>query len=240
MPLIQNFGKNIWIVDGPKVKDMGFMFPTRMTIIRLSNDKLWISSPIPIKTQTLKKIKSLGKLSYLVVGTPRHLWRLESWNKKFPELKLWGPPQINGNFITKSVLVGKADLPFEGVLSNNTPDIWSKDIEQIIIEGNPFIKEVAFLHKKSKTLILDDLIQRYPIEKNKKIRNAFLKFEDMLEPNGGVPKDIRLTFTNKEITRKSIDKILKWNFNKLIIAHGKCIDKDAKSFVRNAFNWLRD
>jgi hypothetical protein len=29
-----------------------------------------------------------------------------------------------------------------------------------------------------------------------------------------------------------------WDFDKLIIAHGPCVDHDAKPFVKRAFRWL--
>jgi len=34
---IQAFAPNVWIVDGPRVRDMGVMFTTRMTIVQLSD-----------------------------------------------------------------------------------------------------------------------------------------------------------------------------------------------------------
>jgi predicted metallo-beta-lactamase superfamily hydrolase len=55
---------------------------------------------------------------------------------------------------------------------------------------------------------------------------------------GGVPLDIRLSFTNRELARRSLEKLLSWDFDKLVIAHGVCVEKDAKPFVERAFRWL--
>jgi hypothetical protein len=55
---------------------------------------------------------------------------------------------------------------------------------------------------------------------------------------GGVALDIRLSFTNRKLARRSLRKLLSWDFDKLIIAHGVCIEKDAKPFVERAFRWL--
>ena len=33
-------------------------------------------------------------------------------------------------------------------------------------------------------------------------------------------------------------RLLSWDFDRLIIAHGPCIERDAKAFVTQAFRWL--
>jgi hypothetical protein len=64
------------------------------------------------------------------------------------------------------------------------------------------------------------------------------KLAGVASPDGGVPRDIRMTFTNRNLARRSLDRLLSWDFDRLIIAHGPCIEKDAKPFVREAFRWL--
>jgi hypothetical protein len=41
------------------------------------------------------------------------------------------------------------------------------------------------------------------------------------------------------LARESLEKLLSWDFDKLIIAHGICIEKDAKPFVERAFQWFK-
>ncbi len=74
--------------------------------------------------------------------------------------------------------------------------------------------------------------------KGKPLRNILFKFEGVGYPDGGVGLDIRLSFTNRNLARRSLEKLLSWDFDKLIIAHGACIERDAKPFVKHAFGWL--
>lgn len=37
MPGVQAFAPNVWIIDGPTVRDFGILFPTRMTVVKLAN-----------------------------------------------------------------------------------------------------------------------------------------------------------------------------------------------------------
>jgi 3-deoxy-D-arabino-heptulosonate 7-phosphate (DAHP) synthase len=50
--------------------------------------------------------------------------------------------------------------------------------------------------------------------------------------------DIKLSFIRRNLARQSLRKLLSWDFDKLIIAHGPCIEKDARAFVERAFRWL--
>jgi hypothetical protein len=228
---LHEFVKNVWIVEGPNVRDMGIMFTTRMSIVKLADGSLWVDSPVSVSSDVLERITRLGAVRYLVAATPRHVWRLASWHDLFPEAELWA---------CKSTLftLKKGNLAFTGTLTDQPSRGWADDLDQVTFKGNPLIEEVLFLHKRSGTVILDDLIQNHPPVKGKLFRNALLKLGGVASPDGGVPLDIRLSFTNRDLARQSLEKMLSWDFDKLVIAHGVCIEKDAKPFVERAFRWL--
>jgi hypothetical protein len=228
---LQEFAQNVWIADGPNVRDMGVLFTTRMTVAKLADGSLWVNSPVPVPFDTLKCITSLGPVKYLLAGTPRHVWRLEWWHTLFPEAQLWAPR------FTPFTLK-KGDLAFTGILGDVPYRGWADDFDQLAFKGNHLIEEIFFFHKESHTVIMDDLIQIRPKEKNKPLLNALIKLGGVASPYGGVPLDIRLSFTNRNLARRSLEKLLSWDFDKLIIAHGNCIKKDAKPFMKRAFRWL--
>jgi Domain of unknown function (DUF4336) len=231
MPDLQAFAKDVWIADGPRVRDFGVMFTTRMEVVKLSNGSLWVNSPVVVPFDTLQRITQLGPVRYLVAATPRHVWRLEMWHTLFPEAELWAPRSTP--FTLK-----KGYLPLTGILGDGPPECWADDLDQLVFKGNPLIEEVLFFQRESRTVILDDLIQIHPIVKGKPFRNALFKLAGVASPDGGVPHDIRMTFSNRKLARRSLERLLSWDFDRLIIAHGPCIEKDAKPFVREAFRWL--
>jgi len=130
-------------------------------------------------------------------------------------------------------------LPYTGVLGNAPPPDWSADLDQLAFQGNPFGEEIVFFHRASGTVMLDDLIQIHSPRKGHTLSNALLALTGVAAPHGGVPLDMRLTFTQRRLARQALDHLLSWNFDKLIIAHGPCIDHEAKPFVERAFHWLR-
>jgi hypothetical protein len=228
---LQAFAKNIWIADGPNVRDMGVRFTTRMTVVKLTNGSMWVESPVPVPFDTLKGIIELGPVKYLVAATPRHVWRLDSWHTLFPDAQLW--TARNTPFTLK-----KGNLPITGILEDAPNQDWADDFDQLAFKGSSSIEEVLFFHRQSHTVILDDLIQTHTIAKGKPFLNALLILSDAIDPHGGVGIDMRLTFTNRDLARRSLERLLMWDFDRLIIAHGHCIQKGAKAFVERAFRWL--
>jgi len=212
---LQVFAEDIWIADGAIVRAYGFPFNTRMILVRLRNGDLWINSPVEASADEMNRVEEIGPVKHLVSPTPMHDWRLAGWSTHFPAAKVW-----------------RADE-----LGDDAPDEWSSDLDQAVLRGSRVLNEVEFLHRRSRTLIFGDFIQKYPPRPGKHALNTFLKF--LVPANGGVPIDIRLSFTGKKrVGRESLERVLQWDFDRVILAHGPALDHDAKAFVRNAFSWL--
>lgn len=228
---LQSFAENVWIADGPEVLDMGIMFTTRMVVVRLSDGSVWVNSPVPASFETLSRITALGPIRYLVAATPRHVWRLDGWHTLFPDAQLWAPR-------ASPFTLKKGRLPFTGILSETPKQGWVDDFDQLAFKGSPLLEEVIFFHKESRTLILDDLIQTHSMAKGRPLQNVLVRLSGVASPHGGVGIDIRMSFTNRGLARRSLEKLLSWDFDKLIIAHGPCVETNAKPFVERAFQWL--
>lgn len=230
-PGLQSFAKNLWLADGPIVRDAGLLFTTRMEIVRLGDGTLWVNSPVDVPPETLSQITHLGQVRYLVAGTPRHVWRLESWHALFPDAQLWAPkPTL---FTLK-----KADLPLTGILGDTPNPGWADDLDQLAFKGSPFIEEIFFFHRESHTVILDDLIQSHLKVQGDFIRNTLIKIMGVEAPRNGVSIDLRLSFLNRQLARQSLERLLSWDFDKLIIAHGNPVLSNARETVETAFRWL--
>jgi hypothetical protein len=53
-----------------------------------------------------------------------------------------------------------------------------------------------------------------------------------------VSADMKIAFLNRSLARQSLERLLSWDFDKLIIAHGECIESGAKQYLKRAFRWL--
>ena len=156
---IQAFAPNIWIIEtGPTSRHMGVMFTTRMTIVQLSPDgSLSGRFPCACALQTLTRITELGPVRYLVAATPRHVAAGSLAHALSRSTTLGITPYAvhveEGAPATNRHTRGHA-IPPGSMTSTN----W-------LSKGHPLIEEVLFLHRASRTLILDDL---HPVPSERK------------------------------------------------------------------------
>lgn len=228
---LEPLGNDLFLVDGPVVRDMGIHFDTRMTVARLGDGSMWIASPVPVRFATLTEITALGPVRYLVSPTPRHFWRLYAWHELLPDAELWSSP------ITP-VTLKKGDLPLTGILGDRVRDLWAGDLDQVLVRGSRWLNEVIFFHAPTRTLLVEDVIQIHQPQQGHTLRNVLIALGGVAAPRGGVGRDIRLTFRDKAAAREYIDRVLQWDFDKLVVAHGPVATHAARQTVEQAFSWL--
>lgn len=231
MAELRALGKDLFVVDGPVVRDMGITYNTRMTAVRLSDGSVWIASPVPVSFTTIAEITALGPVRHLVSPTPRHYWRLHAWHALFPEARLWSSP-------VTAVTLRNGPLLETETLGEPAPAAWAGDLDQAIVRGSALVSEVVFFHAASRTLLVEDLIQVHERRPGHPVRNALITVGGVAAPRGGVARDIRLSFRDRAAARQSLIKILEWDFDQLVVAHGPVITHAGRRRVEDAFSWL--
>jgi len=225
---ITHIGESIWVADGPLVNDMGLTFTTRMTIVKLPGGTLWVCDPVPVSQATRASVDALGPVQHLVSSTQRHIWRLESWHRTYPRAGLWTcghvPRRLRG-------------LPYAGIVGDEP--LWD-GIQQTIFAGNRLLREAVFFHRPSKTLIMGDLVQANMPLPGHPISNLVFRLADGAGPSGQVGRDLRMTFTDKDAARRSLEKVSSWDFDRLVLAHGPIVCDDATAYLATAFAWLAE
>lgn len=226
---LQQIGDDLWVVDGPTAKDLLIIpYPTRMTVARLSDGGLWVSSPIPSSLELLNRLTQLGPVRHLVSATPRHHWRLEGWHALFPEAELW-------SCRLSPFTLGNRKLPVT-VLGDAAPAAWAADLDQASLQGVGF-NEVVFLHNASGTLLVDDIVQSHEHHPGNPLVNAVVRFGGLRSP-GGVARDIRATIRDRAAARAWAERVLSWDFDQLVMAHGPIIRTGAKGYFEERLDWL--
>jgi Domain of unknown function (DUF4336) len=226
---VQQFGHEIWIADGPAVVVAGFHYPTRMAVIRLSDGGLFIWSPIQFTDALRAEVDVLGPVRHVVSPNSLHHLFLQEWKSAYPEATLYAPPGLRNK---------RRDIVFDADLGNAPDTDWVKEIDQVPVLGNLITTEVVFFHAKSGTVLFTDLIQQLPPGLFSGWRALVAKLDLMVGPEPSVPRKFRFAFTNRRAARASLRRIFAWPAQKVFMAHGTPVEKDASAFLRRAFGWL--
>ena len=99
--------------------------------------------------------------------------------------------------------------------------------------------EVEFFHYASRTLILTDLVENFEPQKLGAVMRLLTRWTGAQDPHGQMPLDMRLTFCrNRGQLRSAIEKMIAWNPERIILAHGRCYETKGADELRRAFRWL--
>lgn len=223
------WGPEIWIADGPVTSFHGFPYSTRMAVIRLSDGSLFVWSPVALSGSLSASVNALGQVRHLVSPNALHHLFLGEWKSAYPAARLYASPRLRRK---------RQNLGFDAELSDAPEPEWAADIEQVVLRGSFALTEVVFFHRGTHTALFADLIQNFPRDWFKGWRGFLARRGGIVAPNPGAPSDWRASFLNRRAARDSLDKILAWPIERMLIAHGDLPTGDGAAFVRRAFTWL--
>lgn len=227
--MLKQFAHEIWISDGPDVVVAGFHYPTRMAVIRLSGGCLFIWSPIRITDALQAEVDALGQVQHIIAPNSLHHLFLPEWKRAYPGAKLHAPPGLREK---------RRDIVFDADLADAPSPDWIGEIDQVLMRGNLITTEVVFFHARSGAVLFTDLIQQFPAGAFSGWRAVVAKLDLMTGPEPSVPRKFRLAFINRRAARASLERILAWPAETVLMAHGTPVNKGARAFLRRAFGWL--
>ena len=227
--MLKPFSHDIWTADGPDAVIVGFHYPTRMTVIRLSDGGLFIWSPIQLTDGLRAEVEALGQVRHIVAPNSLHHLFIAEWKRACPGARIYAPPGLRDK---------RADIAFDADLGNAPSPDWAGQIDQVLMQGNRITTEVVFFHARSGTVLFTDLLQQLSKNSFSGWRAWVAKWDLMTGPEPAVPRKFRFAFTNRRAARDSLQRIFAWPAEKVLMAHGTPVEQDARGFLRRAFSWL--
>jgi len=227
--LLTSVDRDIWIADGPCVSFLGFPYPTRMTLVRLSDGSLWVCSPIQLDDPLRVAVNELGAVRHLVAPNKLHHLHLGDWRDAWPDAKLYASPGLARR---------RQDLSFDAELGDEPHPAWAADIDQVIFRGSFAMQEVVFFHRSSHTAIFTDLVQRFDPVTLHGWRRVVMRCNGLVGPQGSTPREWRLSFWNRQAARRALAKVRAWNPQRAVIAHGEWIPENARSVLDRSLAWI--
>jgi hypothetical protein len=224
---IQQIANEVWTVQDiqpmPLVKIL-----TTMTVIRLPNGQLFLHSPVKLDPPLKTWLEGLGSVRYVISPNPLHHLYIAPYRDAFKEAKLFALPQLQEK---------RKDLRIDRFLNDQAEPEWSQWIDQVLFKGvRSIAEEVVFFHKPTQTLILTDLMFNVAPAKTLSEKIFF-----SLNKMGKGPKPTRLSrfmINDKREARTSIDRLLSWQPERVILAHGAPVLTNGAQVLKDAFAWL--
>ena len=216
----------LWVRPYP-VRLGGARFTARMTVLRLGDGKVLIHSPCPIDGALAAAIGELGPVAAIIAPGNLHWLHVRSCQRAFPQAL---------TFVCPGVEKRAPGLGFDFVLGDESPPLWASELSQVALQGTRLMREVAFFHRASRTLILVDLVENFTPATpgtNLLLRIAFRALGMWNRPSAA--PEYRFAWGDRAQVREGLHRILAWDFQRVILSHGDIITHDARRAVERAW-----
>ncbi|MCG8669322.1 MAG: DUF4336 domain-containing protein [Pseudomonadales bacterium] len=226
---IEEFIKDhIYIFEYP-IRFAAMDLYSRMTIVKLPGGELWIHSPSKLDAELKSNIDALGEVSYIIAPGNFHHLNVTEFQSAYPDAEVFLCPSLESK---------RADIEFDWILGNRPDPRWQNTFEQVVIHGTRIMNEVVFFHRSSKTLILVDLIENigddYTHEAGLLLKFWWKAVFNMWNNPKAAP-EYQLGWGDKLVVKRSLDKILAWDFDRIILSHGNLIECNAREVATKAW-----
>jgi hypothetical protein len=228
--MLKNLAQNLWVAEQP-LKFWGIEVGTRMTLIRLANGELIVISPISVDRQTINQVNELGNVAVIIAPNLYHHLFVAEFKAIYPDAQIWAAPDLE---------LKRPDLPIEKTLTDGSIGL-DDEIEHLFFAGFNFfdlpkissLNEVVFFHRPSQTLILTDTAYHFDrsfpwlTQLSFRVLGGYQKLEPSLLEKLATRERVRV--------KNSIERVLNWDFLRVIMAHGRIVENDAKSKLKAGY-----
>jgi len=223
---MQQLHSDLWVTESPQ-RFLGLEVGARMTVIRLPDGNLLLHSPIAADADLVSEVQALGPVTYLVAPNKFHHLFVGDWQRACPEATIYAAPGLD----TK-----RADLTIAGVLGDEPEPGWAGAMEQILVAGFSFANEVVFFHRASATLIATDLA--FNVGSNSPWQTRL--FVRLAGTYGQLAPTLleRLMVRDRAAFRHSVERILEWPFERVVVAHGEVSEEGGREELVHGYSWL--
>ena len=226
LPPLRRLAEDLWVVERAQ-SFYGLPVGARMTVMRLRDGRLLLHSPVSLDPALREELDAVGRVAYVVAPNRLHHLHAGDVRRCYPDARLWIAPGLERK---------RPDLAFEAVLGDEAPEAWRGQVDQVFCAGRPYENEVAFFHRASRTLILCDLAFHFGPSDAAPTRllMKLLRSYGRLGPSKLDPLLIR----DRRAARESLERILSWDFDRVVVAHGDVQESGGKALLRDGYAWL--
>lgn len=225
--MLRELAPDLWVTEQP-LRFLGIEMGTRMSAIRLHSGALFLHSPVRLDPELRKELDALGPVRFAVAPNRYHHLFAGDTLAAYPDVELYAAPGLPER---------RRDLTFHAVLSDAPPPGWAGEIDQLWFRYMSLLNEVIFFHRASRTLLLTDLSANFRAPVPLSTRLFLAAFGR--PPDSFGPTRLERWFTrDRSAARAAMEKILAWDFDRVVVAHGEVLETGGPAALRAGYDWL--
>ncbi len=215
---------DVW-TDTRSAKFYGVECGSRMTVVRLASGGLFVHSPVGLDAETRSAIDALGEVRAVVSPSIFHHLHVGGWMAAYPKAHYAACPGLEWK---------RPDLAWSSVMADQPHPIWAGEIEQVYFSARRE-NEVDFYLPRRRLLIVADAMLNISTLASPTTR-AVAKIMGNRAPGVGWLEPFMVR--DRKVARRQVDRMLAWDFDPVVLAHGAMLPRDGREALRSAYTWL--
>ncbi len=224
--MLTSLAPGLWEFNAPMTV-LGMALGHRMTVARLTDGTLWVHSPVAYSAAVAAALASHGAVAHIIAPNGMHDTYLEGWFAAYPKARFHG---------ARGFATFRPDLKFTGTLGDASDAAWADVFDQHVLRGMPRLNEVAFLHRPSRTLILTDLV--FNLGPDMPFLSRMLLKLNGCDCKFAASRLMKSVIKDRAALRASLDHVLAWDFDGIVLSHGANIRTGGPALLREAYLFL--
>lgn len=219
--------EGVWTCRDP-VRILGTRLTASMTVLALGGGDLLLHSPIAMTDDRRAAVESLGRVAHLYAPNLFHHLYVGQWSAAFPDARVHGAVGLAKK---------RPDLRIDRRHDAGPEPAFAGVVEEHYIRGFR-LNESVLIHRPSRTLVVADLVHNIgqPDDGWTKLYTKTMGFYDRF----ALSKFIQWTaFSDRKAARASVDALLGYDFDRLIVGHGTPLGEGCKDALATAYGFLR-
>jgi hypothetical protein len=222
--MLESFAKDVW-TDTRRCKFFGVETGSRMTIVKMRDGGLFVHSPVALDHDTRRDIDNLGEVRAVVAPSIFHHLHVAAWMEAYPKAVYGACPGLDRK---------RPDLPFQFIMGDEPHPAYAGDLQQVYFSTRRE-NEVVFFHEQSRTMICCDALLNLSEHDYRSTRFVAALMRNTAPGFGWME---RFMIRDRKLARREVDRILDWDFDRIVLSHGATVPSDGREAMRRAYAWL--
>jgi hypothetical protein len=233
--MLRPVDQDIWVAEQP-MRYFGLSVGARMTAIRLQNQEIVVISPVQPTEELVAQLDRIGAVAHIIAPNLYHYFFAADFKAHYPTATFWAAPGLKEK---------RPELPIDYVIEPVTVDASGSEpwncLDFFLFEGFRTLgsggienlNECVFFHRASRTLVITDIAFHFD--------ESFPLLTRLATQVGGGYKQLspsvleKIATRDKAKIRQSVDRVLEWDFERVIMAHGSIIELHGKEKFRRGY-----
>lgn len=228
--MLRAIDRDLWVAEQP-LRYFGLSIGTRMTVMRLVGSELAVISPIQVSDGLVGELNDLGAIAHIIAPNLYHYRFAAEFKAAYPAATFWATAGLRAKrpeLAIDEVIAGESNSPWGGV-----ERLFFDGFKTLGPSGPDPLDEWVFFHVASRTLILTDTAFCFD--------QSFPWVTQLVTKLGGGYKSLspslleRLATTEKDRVKASVEQVLRWDFDRVIVAHGSIVEQGGKPQFKRGY-----